>query len=158
MTTPLSILGLFCEDIREESGEILTLVGLMPDTVNVEVMPEGGKISAAKKNRFLNNLCVFVRANFDPNDSVEVIALTLAFPDDSEIQLGDVPSETIKKAKMDALERGLPLSGVIFRGVLAGFRIKKSGVVRLIADIGGEKRTLAMLNFQLKQPTSANGS
>ena len=74
----LSIMGFFCEDIREESGGTFTLIGLMPDNVTVEELKhDGGKEGVSLSNRMVTKLCVFVRANFDPDDPTQEILLHL---------------------------------------------------------------------------------
>lgn len=154
--TPLSILGLFCEDIREEAGGTLSLIGVLPDNINVEFvgMTQTPGPIPRPRTKLVNNLCLYARANFDPDDPIREIGLALAFPDNNEIVLGDV-SDKVAEAKQEAKARGLPLCGVIMQVALIGFRPKQSGIVRLMATLDGEKRTIAMLNFAVSGATAA---
>lgn len=155
---PLSIIGLFCEDIREESGEIYTLVGLLPDNINVELAPAQGEQKTtvpSSQNRVLSKLCIFARANFDPDDPINRIDFSIVLPNDQRVELGAIKEDVFEKAKLQAKENRSPLAGVILRSILAAFRMSKPGLVRLEATIGKEKRTLAMLNFH--QVSDATG-
>ena len=153
---PLSILGLFCEDIREEIGGTVTLIGLIPDNVNVEFVTKGHAPGPTpQKTKSIYNLCIFARANFDPDDPVQQIDLALAFPDDSEIPLGGITTE-IAESKQEAKRLGSPLAGVIMRVALVGFTMKQSGVVRLMASVDGKNRAIAMLNFSVSGANAAS--
>lgn len=160
--TPLSIIGLFCEDIREESGEVLTLVGLLPDNINARKPQNisGGAINAPfSQSKFLNKLCVYVRANFDPDDPIRAIKLAIVFPDGQEVSLGETPPETMVKAKADAKAKSLPLAGIIMRAAMGGFKLQKDGgLIRLEATIDEEKRLLAALNFVVKEETTSSNT
>ena len=141
----LSIIGVFCEDIREEVGGTTTLIGLLSDTVNVNAATRG----AAEKteSKFLGKLCVFVRANFDPDNPIR-IKTYLVFPDGQELEVGSAEGDIIGKAQSDAKNKGNPLAGIVLKAILGGFSLSSDGgVVRLEADINGERRLLGAINF-----------
>jgi hypothetical protein len=154
---PLSIVGLFCEDIREETGNVFTLIGLMPDNIIVEGPPVPGERRSISTSRgFLSKLCVFVRANFDPDDAIGEIKLSVVLPDEQELSIGGATIEVIERAKREAKDNGSPLAGLIMRAVLGAFKLPKAGLVRLEATIGPERRLLAALNFKI--PDGATSS
>ena len=155
---PLSIIGLFCEDIREEKGDVLTLVGLMPDNVNVEAVQREGKRAENMPfsvNRVLSKLCVYARANFDPHDPIQEIGLNLVLPNGQKISIGGAVPEFVERAKVEAKEKNSPLAGVIMRAVLVGFVLPEAGILRLEASIGAEMRLLAVLNFLIAETSTS---
>jgi hypothetical protein len=147
----LSIIGLFCEDIREEVGEQFTLIGLMSDNVNVrsvQIDASGsGAASFSEVNKTLAKVCIFSRANFDPADPLDEIQLRLVLPDGQALELGGATPDDIKKAKSDAIAKGNPLAGIVMRAVVQGLMITGGGVIRLEAVMGSETRLLAFMNF-----------
>jgi len=144
----LSIMGFFCEDIREESGGTFTLIGLMPDNVTVEELkPDDANDGASLSNRMVTKLCVFVRANFDPDDPTQEILLHLILPNEQKIDLGGTNAALMQQSKQQAKDRGNPLAGITLRAMLGGFNLPKLGVVKLEAVIEGKSRLLGALNF-----------
>lgn len=156
--TPLSIIGTFCEDIRVETGDIITLIGLLPDNINTQpALAEKGEV-AIDNSRLLTKLCVYTRANFDPDDPINEINLKLVFPDEKEVPLGGASPDIIKVAKEQAKERGNLLAGVVMRGVMYPFRMQ-TGILRLEAIIGSEVRLISHLNFKADENSrSSNAS
>jgi len=156
--TPLSIIGVFCEDIRIEMGDIITLIGLLPD--NIDIQPthtEKGGV-ATNDSKFLPKLCVYARANFDPDDPVNEINLRLILPDEKEVPFGGASPDVIKLAKQQAKERGNPLAGVMMRGVMSPFQMSGGGILRLEAIIGSEVRLISHLNFKVYEKTSSSSA
>lgn len=160
--TPLSIIGLFCEDIREESGGTITLIGLLPDNIHAERPAESGTKEAKAptvQDKFLNKLCIYVRANFDVDDPVEDIELSLLFPDGQPLPLSQegVQRKAIAAAKKQAKESGLPLAGIYIRAVLAGFKMQKGGgAIQLLATVDGVPRLIAALNFKIDEEITSS--
>jgi hypothetical protein len=144
-------MGVFCEDIREEAQGSFTLVGLMPDNVGVEVVGDGNS-PPTKTHAYLGKLCIFARANFDPNDKIKDIQLNLIHPNGTEIPVGGADATVLETAKKNALEKGNPLAGVIMRAVLGGFRLTGYGLLRLEAVVDSETVVLAALNFEPNNP------
>lgn len=155
---PLSILGLFCEDIREEAGEQFTLIGLMPDNVQFNAVgaQKGTPVDSAGQNKLLTQLCMFVRANFDPKDPIKEIKLRLAFPNGQIAELGGAGPDLIAQVKATAISKGNLLAGVILRAVLGGFRPGTGGALRLEADTGAGPKLLASLNMEIGDATSSS--
>ena len=159
---PLSIIGVFCEDIRVETGDILTLVGLMPDNINVAPLDsdpnqKGGV--AIDQRKFLTKLYIYTRAIFDPDDPIEEIELRLVLPDEKEVSLGGASPDVIEKAKQQAKENEGPLAGVVMRSLIQPFQLPGPGILRLESIIGSEVRLISFLNFKmLENANSSNAS
>ena len=152
--TPLSIIGVFCEDIRVETGDTLTLVGLLPDNIHtapLEASSDQAEEASAGQRRLLGKLCIYVRANFEPQDPVEKIDLRLTLPNDEVVEIGSASSDMIEKAKRDAEEKGNALAGIMTRCMLQPFQLPKAGILKLEAIIGSEVRIIGHLNFKLEE-------
>jgi hypothetical protein len=134
MTNRINVVGLFCEDIREDKSGSLTLIGVMPDNANVL----GVGISP--------KLCIFVRTNFDPSYSLPAGSIVMVLPSGEEIPIGTITEEVIREASKTALEQGSPIAGMLSRAELIGFRVE---IGRHIIQVkyGEEKFVAATLNF-----------
>lgn len=140
----VSVMALFCEDIREEKDGIVSLMGILPDTVNVAQIQSPSDEGAM--TRVLSKFCFFARINFDPKDNPPEPSLRLVFPDGQTVDFGKVEAATVQKAITEALTAGTPLAGVISRAVLAGFRAPV-GTVKLEVSLGGITHLAGAITF-----------
>jgi hypothetical protein len=147
-----NIMALFCEDIREEKNDIVTLVGVLPDTLNVVSTSNSDSVS------ILSKLCIYIRINFDPELDIGEPAVRLLLPEGEVLSLGNIGAEIVSKARTQAKEKGNPLAGVITRVVLAPFRPPRGGVVILEVVLNSVAHIVGALNFivQTEAVTSSN--
>jgi hypothetical protein len=151
---PVTAMALFCEDIREEKGDVVTLVGILPDTLNLETA-DGATIETGQTQKFLSKLCLYVRINFDPDFPLKVPRIRLVLPKDEILSVGEIGSDVIEKAKSEAAAKGHLLAGVISRAVLIGFR-PPEGTAKVEVEINGETYLAGALTFMVnKQKSSA---
>lgn len=147
MTTSTNVMALFCEDIREEKHGVFTLVGLLPDNVNVSAMTIDGKDASGGNTKVLGKLCVFIRINFAPERKPKEIKLKLLFGEE-ERDLGEIEKKTIDEAAQKASERNNALAGVISRAVFGGFNFQRAaGQVKIKVIIDDEPHLAAALNI-----------
>ncbi|MEP0707663.1 MAG: hypothetical protein ABJL17_13620 [Parvibaculum sp.] len=148
MTTSTNVMALFCEDIREEKHGVFTLVGLLPDNVNVSAMSGDGTDASGGDAKVLGKLCAFIRINFSPERTPKEIKLRLHFGDGVEHDLGEIERKTIDEAAQKALERNNALAGVISRAVFGGFNFQKAaGQLKIYVIIDDEPHFAAALNI-----------
>ncbi|HSC19433.1 MAG TPA: hypothetical protein VLC74_11005 [Rhizomicrobium sp.] len=140
----ISVMGLFCEDIREEKNDILTLVGLVPDNANVA---GGDEPIPAGKTKVIPKLCVYVRINYDPKNPCGSAAVRLIMPDGSKHPLGDIDAALMETGRAQALARGNLLAGVTFRAVMSPLPVKSGGHLKVEVEIGSETHLAAALNL-----------
>ena len=143
---PVSVIALFCEDIREEKDDVVTLIGLMPDNVNV-VMGHGGRI--------LSKICLYVRLNFDPEYNLGEVKMNLITPDNARLPLGSIDLETVNVARSQAKARGNPIAGVISRAVLAGVR-PATGPLCVEVSYQDMTHLAGALNFEVKEASPSD--
>lgn len=144
----VSAMALFCEDIREEKGDTVTLVGLLPDTVTIEQPTSNG--GAEQTTKLISKLCVYVRVNFDPDMRLEPPKIWLVMPDGERLGMGSVTPEIIQKAQSESKAKGNLLAGIVSRVIMAGFR-PLNGSVKVEVDVGDETILAGALTFNLAQ-------
>jgi hypothetical protein len=144
----LQVVGLFCEDIREEKSGQFTLVGILPDNVNVPAPPDPqNKDSKA----VIPRLGLYIRVHLGFKDDPGPMTLKLILPDLSEIELGTINTELIENSKTQALANDLPFAGILQHALLQGFTIPGAGKVVAVLDSKGERHTCAVLNFIIEE-------
>jgi len=144
MTRETAVAGVFCEDIREEKSGAETLVGVLPDNVNMTPLP-----SAMPK------LAVYLRVMLDPDNPPEKIKSYLRTPWGQTIELGAADSVLIKTAVEQASANALPLAGIVLKGLMSPFAVQSVGTILAIADVDGEEIICAMLNIVSQPQASA---
>lgn len=154
-----SVMALFCEDIREEKGDVVSLVGVMPDNVEL-VQSDGtpGSVIEGEAPRIMAKLCVYFRINFDPSFDIGTPDLHLIMPDGDVLPVGKISEDIVRKARAQAKEKNNVLAGVISRVVMAGFKPPKMGPMKLEAVINGESYIAGALSFRLKEEKAAPAS
>jgi hypothetical protein len=145
----LNAMAVFCEDIREEKNDILTLIGLLPDTVELQ-FPSPRDAAASTAVALVDKLCIYIRINFDPESELSITEMRLVMPDSTMIPIGQFDQELIEKAKSEAKTKGNILAGVISRATMSGFR-PPIGLVRVEADINSETHLLGTLMFKMNE-------
>src|SRR4051812_20991932 len=122
MMQTMSIVGLLCDDIREEKSGQDTLVGVMPDNLSVPAVPGA-----------LTKLHIYMRLNFDPEADLGVITTRLITPGQDDIPLGVIDEGVVKKARNEARGQSKPIAGVIAKTVVAPFPIIATGLMKGVA-------------------------
>ena len=137
MTQPWNIVGLFCEDIREEkTGH--TLLGIFPDNMNVASLPGA-----------LPKLGIYIRCHIDPLLEIKSLSAKLRFVDGEETQLASFDEATIKKTQADTREKGTPLAGFIMLAVAMMVQIKAAGRLLVIVNVGDTEILAGSLNIEV---------
>ncbi len=131
-----NVVGLFCEDIREEKTGVHTLVGVFPDNLNVSELPG-----------MMPKLCIYVRFHLDVNADVRSITAMLRFPT-SEQSLGGFDPDLIKKTQEDSRKKGTPLAGLILKGISGPIKIPGPGRILAIAKVNDDEIVCGSLNIQ----------
>jgi hypothetical protein len=139
----LRAVGVFCEDIREEKGGQITIVGILPDNVNTPPRPEDASPTARV---VLPKLGLYLRILMETEDNVEPITVKLLLPEGEEIVLGEVDATLIARSKKEAADRGLPIAGIVNQALMQGFRAP-IGTIYAAIEAGGQRHICAVLNL-----------
>lgn len=135
---PLSVMALFCEDIREEVGGTFTLVGIMPDNLNVLTLPG-----------FIPKLCIYIRIQYQPDAKLGEIKARLIQPEGDPMELGHIDQAMVENSLKEAQRTGR-MSGLILRAYLAGYQLTKPGLMKAEVEINGETYLAGQLNIENK--------
>jgi hypothetical protein len=133
---PISIIGLFCEDIRQEKSEQATLIGILPDNLAMPQVPN-----------VLPKLGVYIRVHFDPKTSPSPMSIKLRVPDGPDIPLGEITDELITQSKTETKANGTPVAGLVSMAVVTPFPIKTFGNVTAVVTTKDGDYICAALNI-----------
>lgn len=131
----IDIIGLFCEDVREELHGLMTIVGVLPDNVAVQQVPF-----------IFPKLGFYLRIHYPIEMEPETIHAHLVGPTGKVTPLGIASSELVAGAISET--RGRQSSaGIIIKGVLAPVHISDFGQLALRVVVGGHERICGVLNI-----------
>jgi hypothetical protein len=136
---PYEAVGVFCDDIREEVGGKITLIGIYSDNVNVTSIP----------GAFVQ-LSVYVRVHINLNFDAKEVILLMRLADGEEIQVGDFDPRIIKaqRAQQDTSNPS-PYVGLVMQAQFIQLAIKQTGRMLAVVRINGEETIATSLNVKL---------
>ncbi|MFM9850597.1 MAG: DUF6941 family protein [Hyphomicrobiaceae bacterium] len=141
----ISAVGIFCEDAREEKSGQVTLVGILPDTINVPAMPG-----------MLAKLAVYIRVHISPPDApVERVTARLLMPNGDELVASEVEREKISAARAKAVTAGNPILGFILRFTATPLMVQAPGRFLAEVTVGEQTSICGALTIELTPPGDA---
>jgi hypothetical protein len=138
-----SSIALFCEDIREEKSGQDTIVGTLPDTLQIAGPPPTPNAKA-----MLSKIGVYLRINFNADgDKPKDVSAKVLNTNNDIITQSSWDSSLIDKAFADAKTNQIPLVGLLLKIVVGPFQIADSGKITAIATIDGQDHVAGVLNI-----------
>jgi hypothetical protein len=137
------VIGLFCDDVRDEVSGAHTIVGVYPDN-----------IALPQVSVMLPKLTLYVRSLLDPASEPGAINVALIFPNGESKNVLEIDPATTKKACDDARAAGTPYAGIISKVVMLNFTVVQAGRVVAVAKIEGRDQVCAALNFTVDSTSS----
>jgi hypothetical protein len=155
----INCVGIFCEDVREEMGGTHTIIGVMPDNINLQGQ-EGLKLPDGDRGKLLlPKMGFYVRTNLDASaPAPKQITAAISFPGHGIIPLGTLGTEAIEKAFADSRSNKTPFVGVVFKAVVSPLTITESGIASLHVNVDGQEQMCGALNIQIIDPLDATAS
>jgi hypothetical protein len=144
MPQKTSVIGLFCEDIREEKASTTTIVGVLPENMALLKDPPLA----------LPRLGLYIRIHLDASTEILPISAKLVMPDGASLSLGNVDQTVIENGARSSREANLPVTGVIIGGVFSPLMIHKIGKILAVVTIGSEEYIAANLNVTVGKPSA----
>lgn len=138
MTSEISAMSIFCEDVRHEVNGQRTLVGLLGDSISVDTIP--GTIS---------RVALFSRISVPIDFLLESLTLTLFDPDGNVIYAKSVDAELLPTSKQDAAARGNPSYGIVSDVKMQQFKVEKAGVFQVEMQVNEQVVKSGFLNIAL---------
>lgn len=139
-----SVVGMFCESIREEVGEKTTIVGILPTNLEVEEFPAT-----------ILNLGLYVRINVDSAWVPTPIKISLGEADGKSNALVEISEEFLKGALEDARVKDQILVTLVFQRPATPFHVKEPTNVQVTVNIDGEEFIATGIRFAKKQTDPA---
>jgi hypothetical protein len=146
----ISAFAFFCEDIRRESANRDTLIGVMPENIQVTSFPGA-----------LRRLAVYFRIRLDVKGTYKKsLSVDLEIPGD-DVQIENrvqdpVPLTVIEQSINRSKERGLPYATIIGRMALTEpIPVPSARVIKAILHYGKESQVCGLLNV-IERPKDAS--
>jgi hypothetical protein len=134
---PISVVALFCEDIRDEKSGMQTLIGIFPDNADVPAFP-----------CTFPKLGLYLRIHIDPAFDPYSFSLVLRMPSGQEQVVAELGRELIDKGRREAEDSQSPLIGFISRTIVRDFTIPGPGRISAIVKVGEQELLAGALNVQ----------
>lgn len=139
-----AIIAVFCDDIREEVRGTFSVIGVMPDNLQVDGVPG-----------VIPRLAVYVRAHFDPHQQYSGFTVRLAFPNGQTLDIHQADAESVRKLQSDALAKDNPNVGLVIRAVYSPAPIPQTGRINILYIQEGEEPIICgSLNIVLDVPSA----
>lgn len=139
----ISAIALFCFDAREEKGGTETLVGILPDNVNIPSFP----------GSFVQ-MTVYFRVQMSVTYRPVEIIMRVVLPDGSELNRYKIDQDRLEKTRERAAKDENLYMGLITRFTVAPLRIDKPGRIEALLSIDGTDIVAGSLNCQLQPPST----
>jgi len=139
-------IGIFCEDIREETAGSHTIVGVMPDNINFA----SPAIREPGQSFLFPKMGIYLRINLDTSHKpTGSITARVSFPGLPDMGLGEIAPDAIEKAFAESAANNTPLVGLIFKAVISPLQISQSGLASVFAKVEEKEFLAATLNIQM---------
>jgi hypothetical protein len=134
-------IGLFCEDIREEKSGQDTIIGILPDNLNLPSLRE------PNMQPLLPKFCSYVRVSLDIQDKPKGLAVKLMDTKGSLITQGAWDQSVIDKAFSDAAANNMLIVGLIWKMVASPFPVMSAGKITASLIVNGAEHIVGALNI-----------
>lgn len=152
---PVSSVAIFCEDLREEKSGQDSIIGTMPDNVNLPgaVMPNSS--NPVQSTPMLPKLGLYLRMNLDAEEKPTQLSVRVIDAKGELIAGGGWEQHLIDKAFKDANENKMPFVGLIFKILVAPFPIFAEGKITAIATVNETDYVAGAINITFSKPTAS---
>jgi hypothetical protein len=134
-----NVVGVFCDDIREEKSGKHTLVGIYPDGVRLSLPT------------VIPKLAIYVRMHIRPDFDLRSISMTLRGPDGAETVIGHADPAQFKaqQAKIDPSNPAAYI-GLIMQAIASPLAVNTAGKFALVAKINDVETVATTLRVSQK--------
>lgn len=139
-----SIIALFCEHIRRESGGAETLIGILPDNVGLPSVPF-----------VLPSLSVYVRIHLNNGFDPGTLSISLLSAEKAVIASQEIERQLIDQVLASAKQSGTAVAGIVSRLNFRNFEIPAFGRMTAQASVGQEEIVCGVLNVVATEHSGA---
>jgi hypothetical protein len=147
MMRPFTFIGIFCEDIRNESQGTQTLVGILPDNVKIGGFPG-----------MLSRISVYIRIQLDRGQPLpNKLCARMKTPGKTIFEIAEFTQQMMVTAKEQADKQETPFTGLIATGTFVPMPVTEPGRIEAIVEVDGTEYVCGVLNLiQPPETTSAS--
>lgn len=129
----VSVVAMFCEDIRDELRGTHSLIGILPDNMEIPAIPG-----------ILGRLSLYARIQIEESVLVKSLRLSMQVPGQDVILGNDLDAAAIRELRKGTIG---PFSTILTRIVVAPLPINVSGRIKAILTVDGEDEIVGYLNI-----------
>jgi hypothetical protein len=133
----ISVIAIFCSDIRQEKGGTETIVGVFPDTVNLPTIPGA-----------FSQMHIYVRMHVRPSYLVSAIITRIVLPDGSELEQSEMNPDLITRTRAKYEAANAPYMGFIVKFGIAPFQVVQEGPLKVIVRVDGVDHIAGQVTFR----------
>jgi len=140
MDPKLSAFALFCDSVREEKGGLNTIVGVMPDNVEVPAFPGA-----------FTRLSVHYRVIIPIGFEIKPVTLTVALPNTPKLEMG-FETSLIEAALRNSSEQGNPSTTLVGSFTVNNIQIPEPMKINALVRCGDAEILAGYLNIKRRSP------
>ena len=138
MTNNISVVALFCSDVRQEKGGTETIVGVFPDNVNVPTIPGA-----------FAQMHIYVRMHVLPSFKPRQIITRIVLPDGSELDRSEMDQGLVERTREKAFANNSPYMGLVAKFTMVPMHIAQEGRLQVIVSVDDQDHVAGALNLRL---------
>ncbi|QUL38142.1 hypothetical protein [Erythrobacter sp. JK5] len=156
MTSPDIIsLSMFCEHARSERGGVASLIGVMPDRINLKAAAPKDKVSDADYKPALPNLAVYTRSRIPLDRELRKgVVIQMLSPSGEEVFSHQFDDEFVANSFDAARSDGKEYLILISQFGLQNFPVIDEGPFTVWVEYGGERFFSGRLHISLSTEDS----
>lgn len=133
---PISGIALFSEDVRREMDNLVTVVGVMPDNLEVPGFP-GALAKLALYAR------IHIDIDFDPNP----LRLHIAVNGTKSFEITSFEADLVNRTREDARDKQNPYAGLLAHSVFSPFPVPEAALLEVVMSYGNEEAVIGALRI-----------
>jgi hypothetical protein len=133
-----SVIGLFCDDVREERSGTVTIVGVYPDNLALKQVPG-----------VFPKMCVYVRIHLRTDFRPGKIITRVVMPNGEVVNSDEADPQVVNNALEKARQAGSPYAGLIAKFAMVNLHVTNLGRMQALVSIGDKEYIAGALNLKL---------
>lgn len=133
-----AIVALFCEDVRVEQTGQETLVGVLPDNIQVAAIPG-----------LMPKLATYVRCNFSSDFSLKTLRIKMIAPNGDVLMDNIVDQEIIQQTVRESSENGAAIYSIKSFAIFSPFNVAEVGHFNVMSVVNDEEHLSGAIRFGL---------
>lgn len=133
----IQVTAVLCEDIREEKGETVSVIGALPDVISFPMFP-----------MVFPKLGFFIRISIPIEMEPKTIEVKLKGADGSIVEMSTFDPKTLSDSREKAKKNEMPFIGLLTRGVASPYQFNSPGLMEVWVHVDGTPYLAGALRVQ----------